>query len=122
MLDQAKISQLHHAISRLGSVAVAFSGGADSTLLLALGLKMLGPPFCMAAIASRSFGRRNTRSTLPDLERRLASVGVVSYNGFLLSLLVQDREIVLFPTGRAIIRGTTDEAEARTIYARYIGT
>jgi molybdopterin/thiamine biosynthesis adenylyltransferase len=59
---------------------------------------------------------------LPELQRRLASVGVVSYNGFLLSLLVQDREIVLFPTGRAIIRGTTDEAEARTIYARYIGT
>ena len=59
---------------------------------------------------------------LLDLQRRLAAVGSVSsYNGFLLSVQVQDREIVLFPTGRAIIRGTTDEAEARTLYARYIG-
>lgn len=59
---------------------------------------------------------------LPDLQQRLASVGAVSYNGYLLSLQVEDREIVLFPTGRAIIRGTTDEAEARTLYARYIGS
>jgi len=59
---------------------------------------------------------------LPDLQRRLASVGTVSYNGYLLSLQVEDREIVLFPTGRAVIRGTTDEAEARTLYARYIGS
>jgi len=58
---------------------------------------------------------------LPDLQRRLASVGNVSYNGYLLSLQVEGREIVLFPTGRAIIRGTTDEAEARTLYAKYIG-
>lgn len=58
---------------------------------------------------------------LLGLQRRLATIGVVSYNGFLLSLQVQDREIVLFPTGRAIIRGTTDEAEARTLYARYVG-
>jgi hypothetical protein len=48
-------------------------------------------------------------------------VGPVEYNGYLLTLQVQEREIVIFPTGRAIIRGTTDEAEARTLYARYIG-
>lgn len=59
--------------------------------------------------------------SLPDLQQRLVMVGPVTYNGFLLSLRVGEREIVLFPTGRAIIRGTTDEAEARTLYARYIG-
>ena len=59
---------------------------------------------------------------LDELERRLAKVGRVSFNGFLLSFETEGREIVLFPTGRAIIRGTTDEAEARTLYARYIGT
>ena len=59
---------------------------------------------------------------LSDLQRRLAAVGTVTYNGFLLSVQLQDREIVLFPTGRAIIRGTTDEAEARSLYARYIGS
>ena len=58
---------------------------------------------------------------LENLEQRLAKVGDVSYNGFLLSLRVDDRELVLFPTGRAIIRGTSDEAEARSLYARYVG-
>jgi hypothetical protein len=27
----------------------------------------------------------------------------------------------VFPNGRAIIKGTTDETEARTVYAKYIG-
>ena len=60
--------------------------------------------------------------SLQDLERRLVPIVDVSYNGFLLSLDLGDRELVLFPTGRAIIRGTTDEAEARSLYARYVGT
>ena len=59
---------------------------------------------------------------LASLEQRLARIGQVSFNGFLLSLSVGEREIVLFPTGRAIVRGTTDVAEARSMYARYIGT
>jgi len=59
---------------------------------------------------------------LEELQQRLSRVGRVSYNGFLLSLEVEGREVVVFPNGRAIIRGTTDEAEARTLYARYIGT
>jgi len=59
---------------------------------------------------------------LEDLAQRLARIGKVLYNGFLLSFQIGDRELVVFPTGRAIIRGTTDEAEARTIYARYVGT
>jgi adenylyltransferase/sulfurtransferase len=60
--------------------------------------------------------------SLEELAGRLANVGRVTYNGFLLSLEVDGRELVIFPTGRAIIKGTTDEAEARTLYARYIGT
>jgi len=48
-------------------------------------------------------------------------VGPVDYNSYLMTLQVQEREIVIFPTGRAIIKGTTDEAEARTLYARYVG-
>ncbi len=60
-----------------------------------------------------------------DLDRlsgRLETVGKVSFNGYLLTLEVDKHEIVLFPNGRAIIHGTDDEAEARTIFARYIGT
>lgn len=59
---------------------------------------------------------------LKILETRLQKTGSVSYNGFLLTLSVDKHEIILFPNGRAIIRGTTDEAEARSLYARYIGT
>jgi adenylyltransferase/sulfurtransferase len=32
-----------------------------------------------------------------------------------------DTEIVLFPDGRAIIKGTADEGVARALYSRYIG-
>ena len=59
--------------------------------------------------------------SLESLRQRLSRIGRVSYNGFLLSLEVGEQEIVLFPTGRAIIRGTTDEALARSIYTRYVG-
>jgi len=61
------------------------------------------------------------RISLEEVQARLARVGRVSYNGFLLSFTIEGRELVLFPTGRAIIRGTTDEAEARTLYAKYVG-
>ena len=60
--------------------------------------------------------------SLEALQERLTPIGVTNYNGFLLSFQVGEREIVVFPTGRAIVRGTTDEAEARTLYARYVGS
>jgi len=56
------------------------------------------------------------------LKERWAHLGKVSYNGFRLSLALGERELILFPTGRAIIRGTKDEAEARSLYARFVGT
>ena len=62
------------------------------------------------------------RVSLDQLRDRLARIGRVAYNGFLLSLDTGERELILFPTGRAIIKGTTDEAEARSLYARYVGT
>jgi len=69
-----KVALIYERITKLGSAAVAFSGGTDSTLLLA---------FCVQ---------------------------------------IGERELVLFPTGRAIVRGTTDMSEARSLYARYIGS
>lgn len=59
---------------------------------------------------------------LDALARRLAAVGRVTNNGYLLTLEVGAHELVIFPTGRTIVRGTTDESEARTLYARYVGT
>ncbi|MDW7738531.1 MAG: ThiF family adenylyltransferase [Bacillota bacterium] len=58
---------------------------------------------------------------LKRLSERLEAIGKIAYNGYLLTLQVENKEIVLFPNGRAIIHGTDNEAEARTIFARYIG-
>lgn len=51
MLDLSKVSRLHDSIARLGRVVVAFSGGTDSTLLLAYSLKVLGPENVLAVTA-----------------------------------------------------------------------
>ena len=59
--------------------------------------------------------------SLDDLERRLQGVGTVTRNPFLLRLEVDRYRVTVFPDGRAIVGGTDDIAEAKTIYARYIG-
>lgn len=59
--------------------------------------------------------------SLKELQERLARVGHTNFNGFLLTFEAEGYELTIFPTGRAIIRGTTDEAEARTLYSRYVG-
>ena len=64
---------------------------------------------------------RDHEVSLEELQERLERVGRTSFNGFLLTFEVEGRELTLFPTGRAVIRGTTDEAEARIFYAKYIG-
>lgn len=56
-----------------------------------------------------------------DLSRRLSKVGSVRFNEHLLRFQVEELEIALFPDGRSIIHGTEDFAEARAIYAKYIG-
>ncbi|HTU27335.1 MAG TPA: ThiF family adenylyltransferase [Pirellulales bacterium] len=58
---------------------------------------------------------------LAALARRLAGVGRVSHNPFLLRLVVDGFQITLFPDGRAIVSGTDDITQARAVYARFIG-
>jgi adenylyltransferase/sulfurtransferase len=58
---------------------------------------------------------------LPGLARRLRGLGVVEQNEFLLRFRAEERELVLFADGRAIIKGTTSPIEARHLYAKYIG-
>jgi molybdopterin/thiamine biosynthesis adenylyltransferase len=60
--------------------------------------------------------------SLDDLAKRLADVGPIVQNQYLLRLKVPPYEIALFADGRAIITGTDDVAAARTIYAKYIGS
>lgn len=59
--------------------------------------------------------------SLEQLEASLASVGTVTRNRYLLRLAVGEYLITIFPDGRAVIGGTEDIAQARSIYARYIG-
>jgi molybdopterin/thiamine biosynthesis adenylyltransferase len=58
---------------------------------------------------------------LGDLGKRLEPHGRVRQNDFLLKFWKDPFEMTLFPDGRAIIKGTTDTALARSLYARYIG-
>ena len=58
---------------------------------------------------------------LPELARRLAPVASVRSNDFAIRATIDPYELTVFPDGRAIIKGTTDPAIARSIYARYVG-
>ena len=55
------------------------------------------------------------------LAAHLKPIGEVSYNEFMLRFRVDNREMVIFPDGRAIVKNTGDEALARGLYAKYIG-
>jgi molybdopterin/thiamine biosynthesis adenylyltransferase len=58
---------------------------------------------------------------LADMAQRLQTVGQVIFNEYLLRLEVDDYEITLFADARALIKGTDDEAVARTLYSKYVG-
>lgn len=57
-----------------------------------------------------------------ELDRRLQPHGTVRHNEFVLKFWHDPYEMTLFPDGRAIIKGTTDTAVARSLYAKYVGS
>jgi len=57
-----------------------------------------------------------------EMSDRLSAHGKVQYNDFVLKFWYERYELTLFRDGRAIIRGTTDIAAARSIYSRFIGS
>ncbi len=57
-----------------------------------------------------------------ELSTRLQPHGNVRHNEFVLKFWRDPYEMTLFPDGRAIIKGTTDTAIARSLYARYVGS
>jgi adenylyltransferase/sulfurtransferase len=57
-----------------------------------------------------------------EMGRRLQPHGTVRHNDFVLKFFRDPYEMTLFPDGRAIIKGTTDTAVARSLYARYVGS
>ncbi|MBX9600966.1 MAG: ThiF family adenylyltransferase [Bryobacteraceae bacterium] len=64
---------------------------------------------------------QHRRVELRELGDRLAAVARVRVNEFALRAELDGYELTVFPDGRAIIKGTTDIAVARGIYARYVG-
>jgi molybdopterin-synthase adenylyltransferase len=56
-----------------------------------------------------------------EMSVRLTPHGLVRHNDFVLKFWREPYEVTLFPDGRAIIKGTTDTAVARSLYARYVG-
>lgn len=58
---------------------------------------------------------------LKKLAERLGEIGTVTVNRFLLKAAVEGYEFTVFPDGRAIVKGTDDPAEARTLYSKYVG-
>jgi hypothetical protein len=56
-----------------------------------------------------------------EMTERLKPHGTVRHNDFVLKFWLEPYEMTLFPDGRAIIKGTTDTAVARSLYARYVG-
>lgn len=57
-----------------------------------------------------------------EMTARLKPHGMVKHNDFVLKFWRDPYELTLFPDGRAIIKGTTDSAVARSLYAKFVGS
>ena len=65
---------------------------------------------------------RGTRVDLPALAARLSAAGAVTANEHLVRFVGSDGELVVFADGRAIVKGVRDAAQARGLYAKYVGS
>jgi adenylyltransferase/sulfurtransferase len=65
---------------------------------------------------------RNRPVDFIELEARLRPHGTVRFNSLLLRFERGSYVMTVFPDGRAMIQGTTDVTQARSFYARFIGS
>jgi molybdopterin/thiamine biosynthesis adenylyltransferase len=80
------------------------------------------PHITMCGRDSVQIHEHNRALDLGALEQRLSpTVAGMRHNDFLLRFRVAPYEMTVFSDGRAIVKGTTDPAVARSLYARYIG-
>ncbi|HLZ00105.1 MAG TPA: ThiF family adenylyltransferase [Candidatus Angelobacter sp.] len=80
------------------------------------------PQITLCGRNSVQIHERSRPVDLGEISARLQPHGAVKHNSFILKFWREPFEITLFPDGRAIIKGTTDTAVARSLYARYIGS
>ncbi len=64
---------------------------------------------------------QETQLDLARLAIRLAELGIVKANEYLIRFEIDGYELSIFPDGRAIVKGTTDTAIARSLYSKYVG-
>jgi len=80
------------------------------------------PHITMCGRDSVQIHERRRSLDLASLSDRLSATGLpVKKNDFLLKFAVPPYEMIVFGDGRAILKGSTDPAVARSLYARYIG-
>jgi adenylyltransferase/sulfurtransferase len=79
------------------------------------------PQITLCGRDSVQIHERNRPVDFSAISARLLPHGPVKHNAFVLKFWREPYEITLFPDGRAIIKGTTDTAVARSLYARYVG-
>jgi adenylyltransferase/sulfurtransferase len=65
--------------------------------------------------------RRKDPLDFAEMSSRLAPLGEVRHNNFMLRFATEGYEFTVFPDGRAIIKGTNDIPKARTLYAQFVG-
>jgi molybdopterin/thiamine biosynthesis adenylyltransferase len=80
------------------------------------------PHITMCGRNSVQIHERQRPIDFAEMNQRLAPHGTVRHNDFVLKFWRDPYEMTLFPDGRAIIKGTTDAAVARSLYARYVGS
>ncbi len=80
------------------------------------------PHITMCGRNSVQIHERHRPIDFAEMSRRLEGHGLVRHNDFVLKFWRDPYELTLFPDGRAIIKGTTDTAVARSLYARYVGS
>ena len=79
------------------------------------------PRSCAAGTRCRSGPPRGGSLDLAALAVRLAPVGEVSANEHLLRFSGAGAERGVFKDGRAIVKNVRDVAQARSLYAKYVG-
>ncbi len=80
------------------------------------------PPISLCGRNSVQIHERNRPIDLRALGSTLARLGAVRANDYAVRFFCAPFELTVFPDGRAIIKGTTDPAVARSLYAKYVGT
>lgn len=79
------------------------------------------PPVTLCGRNAVQVNEQQRPIDLADLKARLEPLGEVRANEFALRFTIQPYEMTIFPDGRAIVKGTSDEGVARSLYARYVG-